>query len=147
MEIKALSSDLSVGAQISAEEVNAVAAAGFRTVINNRPDGEAPDQTDGEKIAQASQELGLDYKYQPVISGGFTLKDVEEFGQLLKEAEKPAFAYCRSGTRCTMLWALSQAGTLSTDEIIQAASNAGYDISAMRGQINHLAEQRKNPAS
>lgn len=144
MEIKSLSSDLSVAAQISPQDVDAIAAAGFRTLINNRPNGESPDQTDSETIASISQSVGLDYQYQPVISGGFTLQDVEEFGQLLEQAEKPVLAYCRSGTRCTMLWALSQAGKLDTNEIIEAAANAGYDISAMRGQINHLAEQKEN---
>lgn len=144
MEIKSLSSDLSVAAQISPQDVDAIAAAGFRTLINNRPNGESPDQTDSETIASISQSAGLDYQYQPVVSGGFTLQDVEEFGQLLEQAEKPVLAYCRSGTRCTMLWALSQAGKLDTNEIIEAAANAGYDISAMRGQINHLAEQKEN---
>lgn len=142
MEIKSLSPDLSVAPQISPEDVSAIAAEGFRTVINNRPNGESPEQPDGDTIAQASQSAGLDYRFQPVISGGFTLKDVEEFGQLLEQAEKPALAFCRTGTRCTMLWALSQAGKMNTDEIIEAAANAGYDLSAMRGQINHLAEQR-----
>lgn len=144
MEIKALSSDLSVAPQISPQDVSAIAAEGFRTLINNRPNGESPDQTDSEVIAQASQTEGLSYLFQPVVSGGFTLKDVEEFGKLLDEAEKPVLAYCRTGTRCTMLWALSQAGKLDTDEIISSAANAGYDLSAMRGQINHLAEQRSS---
>jgi len=144
MEIKSLNSDLSVAPQISPEDVDAIAAEGFRTLINNRPNGEAPDQPSDDTIAQASQSAGLDYKFQPVMSGGFTLQDVEEFGRLLEAAEKPVLAYCRSGTRCTMLWALSQAGKMDTDEIIQAAENAGYDLSGMRGQINHLAEQRNS---
>jgi sulfide:quinone oxidoreductase len=144
MEIKSLSSDLSVAPQISPEDVNTIAAEGFRTLINNRPNGEAPGQPSGDTIAQASESAGLDYKFQPVISGGFTLQDVEEFGQLLEAAEKPALAYCRTGTRCTMLWALSQAGKMDTDDIIEAAENAGYDLSGMRGQINHLAEQRNS---
>src|SRR5210317_847123 len=144
MEIKSLSSDLSVAPQISPENVNTIAAEGFRTLINNRPNGEAPGQPSGDTIAQASESAGLDYKFQPVISGGFTLQDVEEFGQLLEAEEKQALAYCRTGTRCTMLWALSQAGKMDTDDIIEAAENAGYDLSGMRGQINHLAEQRNS---
>jgi sulfide:quinone oxidoreductase len=143
MQIKPLNSDLAVAAQISPEDISTIAAEGFRTVINNRPDGESPDQPGGDRIAQLSQELGLNYAYQPVISGGFTLDDVEEFGRLLDQAEKPVLAYCRSGTRCTMLWALSQAGKLETREIIESAANAGYDLSGMRGQIDSLAQQRK----
>ncbi len=143
MQIRPLTPDLAVAPQISADDVAEIASQGFRTLINNRPDGESGDQTPGDDIAAVSEELGLAYSYQPIISGGMTMKDVEDFGRLLERAEKPVLAYCRSGTRCTTLWALSQAGKLDTGEIFSAAAKAGYDLSGLRGQIEALARQRK----
>lgn len=136
---KKLDDDLSVLPQIQPEEVAMMAGLGFKTLINNRPDGEEPQQPSTDSMAEAARSAGMNYVAQPVVSGAITLADVAEFREKLDGADKPALAYCRSGTRCTMLWALSQAGRLSTDEIISRASSAGYNLDGMRHQLEALA--------
>ncbi len=130
-----LTDDVAVAPQLRLEDLDAIAAAGFKAVINNRPDGESPDQPPQEIIAARAAELGLAYRFVPVVSGHFEAGDVQAFREALEEMEGPVVAFCRSGTRSSVLWALSQAGTRPTDEILGAAAQAGYDLSALRGRL------------
>ncbi len=107
MEIRSLTPDLSVSPQIRPEDVATIAAAGFKTIVCNRPDGEGgSEQPTFEQIRQAAQGLGLSTHYVPVVSGQITEDDVRAFQATLASAPKPVFAYCRSGTRSTNLYAL-----------------------------------------
>lgn len=129
-----------VSPQISVEDVARAAAAGFKTIINNRPEGESPDQTPGAEIAAAAAAHGLQYHALP--SGMPPPPDVvERMAQVLAEAPEPVLAYCRSGTRSVTAWALAQAleGRLGPDEIIAKAQEAGYDLSGARGALEGLA--------
>jgi sulfide:quinone oxidoreductase len=131
MDIRKITDELSVAPQIQAAEVPAIAAAGFRAVICNRPDGESSDQPSGSEIETAVNANGLVWRSQPVPSGGVTLADGEAFGALLAELPKPVLAYCRSGTRCAALWSLSQAGKRPLAEIVSRTNAAGYDVVAL----------------
>jgi uncharacterized protein (TIGR01244 family) len=83
----------------------AVAAAGFKSVIINRPDYESgPDQPTAEQVSVAAREAGLRVEYQPVVSGAMTQDDVVRFAELLQTMPAPVLAYCRSGTRCSVLY-------------------------------------------
>lgn len=135
MDARRLSATLSVAGQLSAEDIAAAAQLGFRTLINNRPDGEAPGQPRNEDLQVLAATLGLDYHYQPVISGAMSRDDVDQFRALLAGAQQPVLAFCRTGTRCTMLWAMASAGTLSAEQIIGAAAEAGYDLSPLRDRL------------
>src|SRR5690554_4990638 len=108
-QFKYLTSDLAVASQLSVADVQAAKDAGFNTIINNRPDNEEPGQPDNGQIARAASDLGLDFHYLPVISGQLLDSNIEDFKQLLPELRRPVLMFCRSGTRCTHLWALSQA--------------------------------------
>ena len=95
--------------QISPEDMAAIAAHGFHTVINNRPDGEGgPEQPTSQAMAQAAQAAGLVYHYMPVISGQITPAQVAEFAAALKAAPGPVLAFCRSGARSTNMWHMGQ---------------------------------------
>lgn len=137
MQVRPLSPQFSVAPQILAREVAEIARLGYRTVINNRPDGEAADQPQARDIEAAAREQGLGYHHQPVISGGLTVEDVHAFRELLAAAETPVLAFCRSGTRCAQLWALAQAGNCDPDAVIDAAAQAGYDLRGMREVLEH----------
>lgn len=94
--------------QLQPQDLAAIAAAGFKTVINNRPDGEGgPDQPTGSQIQAAAEAVGLTYFALPVISGQYSAEQVQAFGDLLKSAPGPVVAYCRSGARCTQIWRLA----------------------------------------
>lgn len=131
-DIRPVTDDFAVAPQIALEDLPAIKAAGYATIINNRPDGEAPDQPTSDEIAAQARELGLEYRYVPVVSGGLTMEDVAAFGAALEETPKPALAYCRSGTRSCTVWALSQKGEAPADEIMERAAQAGYDLSGVR---------------
>ncbi len=110
MDLRYLTEDLAVAGQISADHISAIAEEGFKSVICNRPDSE-----DGavahEEVERAAAEAGLQFRYIPVVSGAIVANDVTEMGQALQTLPKPVLAYCRSGARCTNLFALTkQAG-------------------------------------
>lgn len=137
MSFKKITDDFSVAPQISVAEVAIAAEAGFKTVVCNRP-AEEPGQPDSSEMAAAVAESGMEYVYQPVVSGGVTLADVAEFTELLEKSERPILAYCRSGTRCSTLWALAEAPNRDIDEIIRLCAEAGYDYSGMRATLESL---------
>jgi uncharacterized protein (TIGR01244 family) len=125
-----------VSPQISPDDVPAIKALGFTTIINNRPEGESPDQAPGEAVREAAEKAGLAYHFIPLGRDGVSPQMVEETREALEGSSGPILAYCRSGTRSTTLWALSQAGELPADEIVAAAANAGYDMSHLLGHLS-----------
>jgi sulfide:quinone oxidoreductase len=131
MDIRKITEELSVAPQIRADDISAIAAAGFRAVICNRPDGESSDQPCCEDIEAAVKASGLEWRMQPVRSGGVTQADAAAFGVLMTELPKPVLAYCRSGTRCATLWCLSEAGKRPLPDILERARSAGYDMAAI----------------
>jgi len=136
MDIKTIAPDLSVSPQLTVQDVGIAASQGFRSLIINRPDGESSDQPDREVIEEAARRHGMDVRYVPVVPGKVTDADVEAFDKAMHELPAPALAYCRTGTRSATLWALSQAGHLSTDAILKTAAGAGYDLSGLRARLD-----------
>ncbi len=135
MDVRKLSDALSVAPQLGVDDLAEVARLGFRTVINNRPDGETQGQPSAVALGTKAKQLGLVYHYQPVVAGAMSEQDVSSFRQLLASSAQPVLAFCRSGTRCTNLWAYASAGELGEDDIIDAAARAGYDLSGLRGRL------------
>ncbi|MEQ8392798.1 MAG: TIGR01244 family sulfur transferase [Thalassospira sp.] len=142
METKKISSGFSVSPQINPADVKEIAKLGFRAIVCNRPDGEGVDQPTFEEISSAAKEAGLEVRYQPIVSGKVSDDDAKDFGCLFDELPKPVFAYCRTGTRSTTLWSLSQAGLLGTSEILRATKAAGYD---MGGVIRRIVNGGRTP--
>ena len=106
--INRLTPDFAVAPQLTPEDMAAVAEAGYKSVIINRPDYEGgPDQPTAEAVSAAAREAGLRIEYQPVVSGAMTADDVAKFAELLQTLPAPVLAYCRSGTRCTNLFQLA----------------------------------------
>lgn len=136
MELKRINEHVSVSPQISPEDVAAIKAAGFVAIVNNRPDGEAPDQPPSAVIEKAAHEAGLAYHHIPLGREGVSPQMVEQTKSVLEGSAGPVFCYCRSGTRSTTLWALSQAGKQPATDIISAAANAGYDVSHLAGHLS-----------
>ncbi|WP_339336335.1 TIGR01244 family sulfur transferase, partial [uncultured Maricaulis sp.] len=126
MEIRTIAPDLSVSPQLQPEDVATAAAQGFKSLILNRPDGESGDQPSREAIEDAAGQHGLKLRYVPVIAGDLKDADVTAFSAAMRELPTPALAFCRTGTRSATLWALSQAGHLSTEAILDTTQKAGY---------------------
>lgn len=108
MKIQHLAPGLSVSEQIQPMQMAALKEAGFRTVICNRPDGESIDQPPFAEIERAARALGIDAHYLPAEPGKVTDEQGIAFGQLLAQLATPVLAYCRTGTRSSIMWALSQ---------------------------------------
>lgn len=136
MQIKKIDDRFSVSPQIETGDIAAIKAEGFVAVINNRPDGEEPDQQKGADIRQAAEDAGLHYFAIPLGRDGVHPELVEATREALDTIGGPTLAFCRSGTRSTTLWALSQSGRQPADEIVRKAHGAGYDISHLRGHLS-----------
>ena len=136
--LKRLSDKVSVSAQLSEAEVQDLAAKGVVAIINNRPDGEAPDQPGSDDIAAIAEAAGMAYHHIPIVGGAVSREAVEDMATALDDADGPVVAFCRSGTRSTMLWALTRAGKEPADAIIAAAAEAGYDVSPLRPYLEGM---------
>jgi uncharacterized protein (TIGR01244 family) len=139
-DFRQLSEKVWASPQITLADVAEAGARGITLIINNRPEGESPDQTPGDAIAAAAAGQGIEYRAIPVSPGGFTLEQAEAMADALAAAGGPVLAYCRSGTRSTLLWALAQAkcGAQPAD-LMAAAEHAGYDLSPIAGALQRLA--------
>lgn len=140
MDIRALTPGYAVSPQIALEDLPAIKAAGYTTVINNRPDGEIPPHLHHAQMKNAAEALGLTYVQNSVIGGAMTPANVAAQGAAIAAATGPVFAYCASGNRSSVVWALSNAGKMPTDELIALPARFGYQLEGLRGQIEALAK-------
>ena len=107
--IKPITQHFAVAPQLGPEDMAEVAAEGYRSVIINRPDFEGgPDQPTAEAVSKAAREAGLEVEYQPVPGNALTIGDAIRFAEILKTLPGPHLAYCRTGTRCTTLFAAAK---------------------------------------
>jgi uncharacterized protein (TIGR01244 family) len=136
LELKRINDDVSVAPQISPDDMPALKAAGFTTVINNRPDGESPDQPTSAEMQAAAEAAGLSYHFIPLGREGVSPEMIEEERVALEGSDGPVVCFCRSGTRSTTLWALTQAGKMPAQEIVAQAAHAGYEMSHLLGYLS-----------
>jgi uncharacterized protein (TIGR01244 family) len=133
-DFRRVTEDITVAPQISVDDVAEAARQGFRTIINNRPDGEEPGQPSSHEIEAAAQAAGLAYYHVPV-RGGPTPEQVETTQRILDQAAAPVLAFCRSGTRSIVTWSIGQmqSGARPRDELKALGREAGYDLSGVLG--------------
>jgi len=142
MELKRISPKVTVCPQITAADVAAIKAAGFRAIICNRPDGEGADQPGFSEIETAAHAAGIEARYVPVKAGMVSDADVAAFGDALAGVQRPVVAYCRTGTRSATLWSLHEAKKRPVAEILAMTKAAGYD---MNGIARRIANGGKTP--
>ena len=138
MKFAKINNELTVSDQITIEDLKEIHAQGYKTIFCNRPDHESEGQLDFSAIEKEAQKLGIKSIHQPVVGGQISDNDIAQFGIYFENSQKPIFAYCRTGTRCSTLWALSHAKNLPIDEILSKAQIAGYDLSSLRDRLNSL---------
>ncbi|MGB3712068.1 MAG: TIGR01244 family sulfur transferase [Erythrobacter sp.] len=135
-----LSPDMLASPQIEPGDLGKARSEGVTLVVNNRPDGEDPDAPQSAEIEKAARELDLAYLYLPVTHSGISAAQIDTLAESLAKADGKTLAYCRSGTRSTMLWALARVkGGAAPDDISRAAAEAGYDLSPIRPMMDMLA--------
>ena len=139
MDIRYLTETYAVSPQIAPEDVATLREAGFTTIICNRPDSEIGEDLAADVIAATSEALGLKFVVNPVSPGMLSFDNVTTQRDAVDDADGPVFAYCKSGNRSSIVWALSQAGRMPTDEMIATAAKFGYNLEPYRDQIEALA--------
>ena len=137
---KQLTSTVYASPQIGLAEVAEAARLGVGMIINNRPEDESDDQIPGPEIAAAAAAVGIGYAAIPVTHAGFSQPQIAAMAAALTAHPGPVLAYCRSGTRSTLLWALAEASRgVSPHQLSAAAAGAGYDLSPVRALLDMLS--------
>ena len=142
MDARTLTPRYSVSPQISVEDIPAIAAAGFTTVICNRPDGEVPPSHQASALRAASQEAGLTFLELPLTHQTMTPDNIAQQRAYIDASSGPVLAYCASGTRSSVAWALGVAGERTVTDILTTVQNAGYDLSGLRPTLESLGPQQ-----
>lgn len=135
MTFKRLTSALSVSPQLGPADIAQAARDGFRAIIDNRPDGEEAGQISAAEMERMAAAHGMAFAHVPAVPGQIGDKDVACMAAALATLESPVLAYCRTGTRSTTLWALSQAGKTKADDILSTAQEAGYDLTSITSRL------------
>lgn len=138
MDIRALTPDYAVSPQITPEDLAIIKAAGYTTVIDNRPDGEIPGALSAAVMEKAARELGLVFVANPVLPGNFSDSVLETQAKAMQDSTGPVFAYCASGNRSSCVWALVHAGKRPTDELIGIPAKFGYNLEGLRDRIEAI---------
>ena len=140
MDIRPLTDTYSVTPQIAPEDVAVIKAAGFTTVICNRPDRENPEDLQADAIRSLVEGAGMRFVDNPVTGGALTMENVTLQREAIDAADGPVLAYCASGNRSSIVWALALAGRRPTDELIAAGAQSGYQTAQFRDMIEQLAQ-------
>jgi len=140
MNIHLVAPEYSVTSQIAEADLATLKAEGFKTIICNRPDEEVEPSLHHQFMAAEAERLGLAFIYNPVSSRGFTMPNVTAQAEAIDTAKQPLLAYCRTGNRSIVCWALVNADRMPIDEIITTAAGAGYNIEKLRPQLEAMAE-------
>lgn len=107
MKVTELAPEVFATGQVTEQDLKLVAEQGVRTVINNRPDHEEPGQPLTEDLRRTAESLGLNYIYQPVVSGAMTPQSIEDFRAIYPTVEKPLLIFCKTGARSAYLFQAS----------------------------------------
>ena len=132
MKLNQITPDYFVSPQIAPEDLSALAAEGFGTVICNRPDSENPPELHAAAMRQAAEAAGLRFEELPLTHQTMTPDNVARQKAIIESASAPVLAYCASGTRSSVIWALGKAGEMSADDILAATAKAGYQLDQLR---------------
>lgn len=141
MDMRQITPRFFAAPQITAEDIPAIKAAGVAMILCNRPDEEVPPGYRCDDIRDAAEAEGLGFAVQPLTHQTMTPDVIARNTALMNGAEGPVLAYCASGTRSTIAWALGSAGTMAVDDIIAAARAGGYDLTNMRQTLEMIAAQ------
>ena len=137
VEPRVIVEGFSVAPQLTEADFPELAAAGYKTIINNRPDGEEPGQLTTEVAKALAAANGLNYVYIPIVFSELNSAIVDQFAEALKTNSGPILAHCKTGTRSCIVWSMATAkdNTMTVDELLMCAAKGGYDLSRMRPLI------------
>jgi sulfide:quinone oxidoreductase len=127
-----LAPGLSAAGKLDPADIEALAASGVRTIINNRPDDEDPGQLPAAEARRLAEARAIAYHHIPFTAATLTRADVDAFAAVLRSAPQPVVVHCRSGTRSTLIWALTRLREgADPSTLIAEAARHGIDIGAL----------------
>ena len=130
--LAALAPGISAAGALDQHDIEALAAQGVRTIINNRPDGEDASQLPAAEARRIAEAHGIAYHHIPVTAASLSSADVDALAGVLAGAEQPIILHCRSGTRSALLWALARVRDgADPAALIADAARHGVDIAAL----------------
>lgn len=135
-----LSQTVAVGRGPARDELSQLVAAGFRSLINNRPDNEKDSPLTSAEAADAAAAQGLDYRYIPVDGRNPLERDVRVFCEAMRTMPGPIYAYCQTGGRSASLWALASVAESNTETLVKACMDAGFDVSGIAAKMDMRRE-------
>ena len=131
MNIINISGLYNVSPQILPADVITLSEKGFEKVICNRPDFEVPPDLQSKEIEKVAKEVGILFEYHPLTHDTMHGHNIEKQMKLADTCKNPVLAYCASGARCTVVWALGQIGKMPKDEILATTLRSGYNLTGL----------------
>lgn len=144
MKLAILSPNVTALPQPSVDDIAELANRGYRSVIGNRPEGEAPDQPKWTDLKAAAAARGMEAVQIPEVASQINDADVRAFAEAMERLPKPIAAFCRTGTRSALLWALANDASLTVDERIAIAAREGYDLEPFRPLLSREVSDAKS---
>lgn len=138
MDIRQLTLRYHVSPQISVEDIPDISAAGITLIICNRPDAEVPPECQADAIGGAALAAGLRFEVLPLTHQTMTPQNVARQRGLVESSSGPVLAYCASGTRCSVIWALGEADRQAPDDILKTTAAAGYQLDGLKPTLEQL---------
>jgi len=139
MKIHRITPDFAVSGQCAPEDFSKIAAWGFTTLLCNRPDRENPVTLQASRLRAPAETAGLRFEMLPIIPGSLPPGHITDLQRLRQESAGPILAYCASGMRSALLWALSEAGSRPTDHILRDTAAVGFVLESLRPQLDALS--------
>ena len=144
MKLAILTPNVTALPQPSVDDIGELAKRGYRSIIGNRPEGEAPDQPQWTDLKAAATSRGMEAVHIPVVASQISEADVRAFAEAMERLPKPIAAFCRTGTRSALLWALANDVSLTVDERIAIAARDGYDLEPFRSLLSREASDAQS---
>jgi len=135
MNILQIDDKLTISEQITEQDVKELSELGVKTIICNRPDGEEPNQISCQTIKAAAEKNGIKFVHIPVPGREIPTPALNEFIECIETTNDKVHAYCRTGTRCSIFWGLSQARTIPTESVLEQAQAKGLNLTPVMAQL------------
>ena len=142
MDLREIADDYAVSPQITPADIATLAASGVHTIICNRPDAEVPPDLQAAAMEAAAEAAGIAFVYNPVVGIGMSPSSIDEQADAIAAADGAVVAYCASGMRSALMWALARAGLEPAEDILRTVAEAGYRMDHLIGQIDGIGKLR-----
>lgn len=138
--LRKITDDVYVAGQISPADIPALAETGIKSILNNRPDDEAPGQPAADDVRIASEANGLTYGYVPMAGGQLSFELIADAAAAFDAMPKPILAHCAGGMRSALLWAFSNVKTDGVDSVLAVTASAGFTFEQFRPMLEQYAQ-------